>query len=178
MRREDVPDIIINKAVDIWCKKLLRPQFDNGDTSENGFFGMVLATINIETAKSKIKDMPNRVEIFRKSLTDNLLRIRDTPNDKEYFPRFLDVDYGPCRSLVDASAAADIPHSQFSCKSSVHMADDKVTASFGYGAPRINYYPLPDGKWLLTTLLGDSEDMNKIITSVMAGNPLGLKIED
>jgi len=173
---EKISDRIIAKAVDIWCKALRHPKFDNGDTSQHGFLGMALATTLIESDKSKTTDMPNRIEVFRKAITDELIRLRDTPEDGEYFQRWLDVDYHPCRVLSNAADLSGIPHSQFSCKSSVMIDSDAVVASFGYGARREYYYPLPDGKWLVAALCG--EDIDKVIASAMNGNPLGLKVED
>jgi len=49
--------------------------------------------------------------------------------------------------------------------------------SFGYGAPLTNYYPLPDGRWLLTSITANDAEMVKVISSVMGGNPLGLSVE-
>ena len=93
----------------------------------------------------------------------------------EYFPKWLDVDYGPCKELANAADKAGIPKSQFSCKSTVSMHDNHVSTSFGYGAENINHYPLSDGSWLLTTLSGS--DMDKVKQSALDGNPLGLTIE-
>jgi hypothetical protein len=175
--REKVSDLIISKAVDIWCKKLLTPVFDNGDNSIQGYPAYMLATMNIQNDKSKIDDMEVRVEKFRQILTDELIRLRDIPADKEYFPPWLDVDYGPCKVLGDAADKAGIPQSQFSCKSSVFMRSGGLSAHFGYGANDINYYPLPDGRWLLTSITADESEMGKIIDSVMGSNPLGLVVE-
>lgn len=176
--REKVSDLIISKAVDIWCKKLLAPVFDNGDDSPGGAFGSALAIMNIEADKVAAGNMKVRVEDFRKILTADLMRLRDEPVYGERFPTWLDVDYGPGKVLGDAANKAGIPLSQFSCKSSVAMYSDKVSVSFGYGASSTYYYPLPDGKWLLTSISADSDEMAKVITSVMNGNPLGLLVEE
>lgn len=173
-----IPDLIIHKAVDIWCKKLHCPTFDNGDDSEAGGINHALADINISNEKSKIPNMGMRIEKFRKVLTSELIRLRDNPNKWEYFPYCLDVDYSPCKLMQKIAEEIDIPERQFSCKSDVYLFYNKVSCSFGYGAPNINYYPLPDGKWLLTTISADEFEMSKIINSVMNGNILELKIED
>lgn len=171
--REKISDLIISKAVDIWCKKLFVPIFDNGDNSVHGGMTNMLATMNIQNDKAGIDDMPARVEMFRGILTAELHRLRDSP----YFPYWLDVDYGPCKVLRDAADKAGIPQSQFSCKSSVVMRPGRLSVRFGYGAPNTNYYPLPDGKWLLTSINADDAEMQKVIDSVMDGNHLGLAVE-
>jgi hypothetical protein len=175
--RVKVSDLIIRKAVDIWCKKLFVPVFNNGDNSVHGGMVLMLATINIQSDKALVDDMPARVETFRQVLTAELVRLRDEPLDKEHFPPWLDVDYGPCRILGAAADKAGIPQSQFSCKSSVSMRANSLSAHFGYGVPDTNYYPLPDGRWLLTSIKADDAEMEKIICSVMDGNPLGLAVE-
>ena len=165
-----VSDKIIHRAVDLWCKKLHTPVFDNGDDSANGGMSMALASINI--MNDKPDDMESKVEVFRKSLTDNLITARD---ESDYFDSLLSVDYGPCKSLAEAADIAGIPGSQFSCKSTVYMSEDFVGVSFGYGAEDINHYPLPDGGWLKTTLRGS--DINLVIDSISNGNPLDMDVE-
>jgi len=172
-----VPDLIISKAVDIWCKKLLTPVFDNGDNSIHGAMTHTLALMNIRNDKEKIPNIAARVETFRQVLTAELIRLRDEPQSGEILSPWLDVDYGPCKVLGNAADKAGIPHSQFSCKSSVSMRAGSLAVSFGYGAPRTNYYPLPDGRWLLTSITANDAEMDKVISSVMGGNPLGLSVE-
>jgi len=132
----------------------------------------------IERDKSKINDMETRVEKFRQVLTFEIMRLRDNPPDGEYLHRWLDVDYDPCQTLANAAKIAGIPRSQFSIKSSVSMTENSLSVKFGYSANRVNYYPLPNGKWLLTTLSGTDSDMHKITNSVMNGNPLEFIVED
>jgi hypothetical protein len=93
----------------------------------------------------------------------------------EYLNPWLDVDYNPCEELARAADHAGIPHSQFSCKSSVYMRMDYVSTSFGYGVDDTYHYPLPDGGWLLTTLQGP--DIDKMIKQIMSGNFMGLTVE-
>jgi len=166
------PDYIIDRAVELWCRKLHNPVFDNGDNSEQGFFGMALATMVIHGDKDKMPDAIAQIEKFRESLAATLKHNRD--ND-EYFPRWLDVDYGPCKLLGDAADEAGIPCSQFSCKSVVSMSDDHVSTSFGYGAESIHHYLLSDGSWLITSLSGS--EIDKIKKSVLNGNPMDLSVE-
>lgn len=176
--REKVPDLIISKAVDIWCKKLFNPVYDNGDNSEHGAIGHMLATMNIQKDKSKITDLAGSVEKFRKVITAELIRLRDSPAKNEHFPSWLDVDYGPCKVLGDAADKAGIPPSLFSCKSAVLMRPRSIAAHFGYCGNYVYYYPLPNGGWLLTSITADAAEMVKIINSAMGSNPLGLLLED
>ncbi len=46
MEREKVSDIIIERAVELWCRALRKPKFDNGDNSDAGFFTTGLAYMN------------------------------------------------------------------------------------------------------------------------------------
>lgn len=171
--KEEISNQIISRAVDLWCKKLFKPVFDNGDDSEVGAIGGILATVNIQRAKNGIDDLQARVEVFRKTLIESLIETRDS---EDYFNRWLDTDYHPSPELAKAADIAGIPHSLFSCKSSVMMREGCVTSSFGYGADNQNHYPLPDGRWLITTLSGS--DMDKVIDQVMGGNLMGLTVEE
>ena len=166
-------DQIIERAVELWCRKLHNPVFDNGDDSARGFMGSCLASTLIESDKEKMPDREGQIEKFREALTVHLKAVRDKD---EYFPRWLDVDYGPCKELGDAADKAGIPHSQFSCKSSVSMLDDCVGTTFGYGAERVLHHPTPDGRWLITTLSGS--DIDKVIKEIMSGNLMGMVVED
>lgn len=172
MRNENIPDLIIERAVELWCRKLKAPIFDNGDVSSNGFMGTALATMNIESAKESVSDMDLSIDVFRKSLTHTLIAAR---NSDSYFSCYLSTDYHPCEQLSNAADEAKIPHNLFSCKSSVYMYKDRVGASFGYGADTINHYPIATDKWLLTTLSGS--DIHKIISEVNNGNEMGFEIE-
>ena len=169
---EKISEVIVNRAVELWCRKLNMPKFDNGDDSTTGIMSMMLATLNIHNDKDEISDMLKRIEVFRKELTE---AINKSYNDSGYYNSYLSVDYGPDKILHDAAVIAEIPSSQFSCKSTVSFSSDCVTTSFGYGAEGVNHFPLPDGRWLITTLRGS--DINKIITQVMNGNDLGFEIE-
>lgn len=168
-----IPDYIIERAAELWGRKIHRPVFDNGDQTRLGGYGMALATLNIHADKENIHDMEERVEKFKKSLIDALITTRDSG---EHFNTFLDTDYHPCKELVVAADEAGIPYSQFSCKSTVHMMEDCVSASFGYGAENIYHYKMPDNSWLITTLRGS--DIAKIIDLIMGGDDLGLTIEN
>lgn len=170
--REKATDKAIERAVDIWCRALHNPKFDNGDKSDSGFFGMALSSSNSQNDRNGI-DMSELVGKFKVELTAELKRLRDS---EDYFPSWLDSDYGPCKILGEIADKVGIPHSQFSYKSSVSIHDDYVSCSFGYGAPRIYHYPLPGGKWLVTDLCGHS-DLEKVKQHVLDGNSIGFTLE-
>ena len=161
---------IIDRAVDLWCRKLQAPSFDNGDDSLHGAFAMGLSMMNSQTEKAKLSDFDELVEGFRTELT---ARINQVLENDGYV--YLDVDYGPSGLLAEAAEAAGIPQSQFSIKSTVYLYEDHVASSFGYGAEHEHHYPLSDDRWLVTKLQGS--DMDKIISEVESGNDLGLMIE-
>lgn len=167
---QEISDKIIDRAVEIWCRSLHNPKFDNGDKSFNGFMGQSLAQMNIDADKSKIDGMEQRIESFR---TELAAAIKSELKERSYV--WLDVDYSPCKILADAAEKAGIPHSLFSVKSGVTLNPGHAAASFGYGAEHQNHYPLADGGWLITTLSGS--DIAKVIEQVEAGNSMGFTVE-
>ncbi len=62
---KEISNQIISRAVDLWCKKLFNPAFNNGDNSEAGAMGHMLATMNIQSTKNGVDNLQERVEIFR-----------------------------------------------------------------------------------------------------------------
>ena len=169
-------DRIIYRAVELWCRKLKEPVFDNGDNSHTGLLTNILADNIIQCDKSKIDDLDERINKFKEILTKKLIALRD--DDSGLFPKWLDVDYHPCKILTDSANIANIPLSLFSCKSTVNIEHDKIRASFGYAAPYVYHYPLPDGKWLITTITANNEEMQRIFENVMSDNVLGLEVEE
>ena len=168
-----IPDLMIERAAELWARKLQNPTFDNGDQSNTGFMTMMLATVNIQNDKENVEGgMALKIEEFRHQLIIELKNSRD----KEYFEgHSLSVDYHPCRTLTNVAEKVGIPLSQFSCKSTVYIQDDRVVTSFGYGKENMSHYPLSKGGWLLTTLNGS--DISKIIKHVEDGNSMGFEVE-
>jgi hypothetical protein len=169
---DKISNKIIERAVELWCRKLHRPVFDNGDDSLAGIFTEGLATMNINSAVQSVDNLHASIEQFRTALTRDLIEKRDS---NEHFYSFLSVDYGPCEDLAKAADEAGIPHDLFSVKSTVQVDATKVSTSFGYGAEYINHYPLPCGGWLITTLTGS--DIDKITEHVCSGNSIGFEVE-
>lgn len=175
-----VSDEIIERGVELWCRALRAPRYDNGDKSMIGFIGMGMASENARHDREGI-DMAERIEAWREALVKHLRYQRDNDGkegvDGEtiYFYSNLSCDYGPCREMAVAANEVGIPHSAFSYKSTVYLDRDCVSAGFGYGKPYEQHYPLPDGRWLITSLRG--EDMPKIIAAVMDGRLPELEVE-
>lgn len=187
MSERNTPDIIIERAVEIWCRALARPRHDNGDNSEHGFMATGLAGMVLEQQLAKRDDYPGAIARFRTILTEKLKWLRDhdgEPTGRQvhgrpetvYFDRSLDTDYNPDPVLAEAANAAGVPLRAFSWKSHVSFYDENcVGASFGYGAPYNYHYPLSDGRWLICRLRG--EDMPKIIKAVEVGMLPELTVE-
>lgn len=187
MAEDTVSDQIIERAVELWCRALRRPKFDNGDTSPNSIFGQALADMAINAAVVKVDDYDAAIDRFRSALTQKLKFLRDNdglPTGKEgkygpetyYFDRHLGVDYHPDRDLAEAADEAGLPHRLFSVKSSVSFFSPAcVVSSFGYRARQQNHYPLSDGSWLVCGIQGD--DMSAIIAAVEAGRLPELTVE-
>jgi hypothetical protein len=167
------PDLIIDRAVELWCRALHRPRFDNGDSTDRGGMAMALHTINAGHDADTVDDMAAAVERFRTILSSKLKSARDNGGRVN---RYLATDYGPEHELADAAKEAGVPTSLFSWKSSVSFySDEYVSASFGYGADDVNHYPLPSGGWLICGLRGTN--MPAIIKAVEEGRLPELTVE-
>ena len=173
--REEIPDLMIDRAVEVWCRALGAPKFDNGDDSENGVMGMGLAAMLANTTRKA--DHLEAIERFRSILSRNLKEVRDKegqriPGDEDrtyWLNTHLSTDYHPCGELSDAADEAGIDASQFSIKSSVFFARDYVSTSFGYAAPSTYHYPLEGGGWLITQCRLEGDDKEKIIAAALDG---------
>ncbi len=167
----------VKKIVDLWGDALLTPKFDNGDTSLLGGLVAVNGLSDIKNALENEGDLKSKIEIFKCTLTKiiNERLARDLsglpPNIK------LSTDYEPCYLLKIAANKAGINHSLFSIKSSVSIRNGLVTSSFGYDSTVNHYYPMPDGRWLATSLNGSDEDILNLIYHAMNGNEMNLLIE-
>lgn len=179
-----IPDVIIERAVELWCRALKHPFHDNGDDSEHGIFGGVLANINAGTARKP--DHEEAIEKFREVLTTRLKFRRDHEGEIDpdgdgsthpcFLPHSLTTDYSPCATLAQAAKEARIDNSQFSIKSSVCLFDDHTACHFGYRAEYTNHYPLPKNRWLLTSCTLTGVDKEIIIAAALEGK-LALRIE-
>lgn len=183
MKRDFIPDHILERAVELWARKLMRPSFDNGDTSQAGAMVQMLNATNVAHDIDKMTEIGQRVAVFKSQLFQDLQYDRDHEGEEtgeirhaghpgeyrvtRYMECCLNVDYGPCKALADAAGSAGIAHSLFSWKSQVWLNPTYVSTSFGYGAPTEYHHPLGDGRWLIAKLNG--EDIPIILDAVRAG---------
>lgn len=167
---------LIERAVELWCRALKRPRFDNGDDSVHGGFTAALAQSRMSDALHNTVDIDSKIAEFKAELTRTLLA-RNEQGDKRFTWGYLSTDYGPDEHLAAAADAVGLSRKLFSVKSSVIVQGRYVESSFGYGALAFNHYPLDCGGWLVTTLRGSDSEMALVIASVSNGNPLGLTVE-
>ena len=142
-----------------------------------------------DRAKEKVGDFDAAIERFRNILSDCLKFSRDNEGKRRpqeeidiekssgrnylsetyYFNSGLHTDYGPDLILSQAAEKAGIDDRLFSIKSNVWIDKNYVSCRFGYGADTDYHYLLPDGRWLITKLLGS--DISKVFDYVMGGKP-------
>jgi hypothetical protein len=159
--------IIIDRAVELWKRALGAPKYQNERPGEE-----TLPLASMLASMTPKNNTPDVLEAFGAALKASLL-VED-PENGWYGKTYLRVDYDPDRTLAAAANTAGLEMT-FPWKTTMHIDEDKVSFSIGYGAPDQHHYPLPDGRWLVTTLRGD--EMPKIIERVAAGVDLGLTIE-
>ena len=164
---------LIEKAVDLWCGMLVNYKFDNGDTSDNRDMSIMLATMNANSDKDKIADFPAEIEKFRANCIE--LVAEKIRNGRNWLS--LSCDYNPCGDLRTAIEGTQIQPGMFSCKTDVHIDDDHVSISAGYGAQHINYYPTDTGKWLITKSRIHKDELSEFISAVLDGRLRGIPIE-
>ena len=114
----------IEKAVNWWADVIQKPRFDNGDKSEAGGIGAVLASM----ARDRFSPSEGQVEKFKTYLREEL--------EKEAYFVFdgLHVDYHPSKELSGAAKKANISELNFPWKTSMWFRDGKVTVAYGYCA--------------------------------------------
>lgn len=148
--------VTARRAADLWRRMVESPIFDNGDRSEQGFFCKAMAeSIPTESDEAKLDAFRDRLEA---ALLDESIR----PYDRSG----LHVDYHPDEILAQAAEGTKI---RFPCKTNMWVYNDHIGVSAGYGAETVNHYPLSEGRWLITTLSGSTEEMAKVIQLVEGG---------
>lgn len=124
-------DILSNEAIEIaaqwWADSLKRPQKDNGDDSESGGFGQMLALFGAMT------NIPSdeQLDRFKAAL------IAAIPYEYAYGDEvILRVDYHPEGALATAAQVAQISSMSFSWKTDMSISSKQIVVREGYGAPR------------------------------------------
>ena len=148
-----------DRAVELWKRMLRNPKYDNlgntGTTQERRTSEM--ASLMAMTISSNVTE--ENLEKFGAELKRRIL---------DESRRTLGADYGPDRILSECAEAAGL-EVEFPWKTVMHVYDDRVSLSYGYGAEDEYHYPLEDGRWLVTKLLGS--DIDKVIEYVNGGSP-------
>ncbi len=171
---ESMTDLMIAKGVDIWCRSLKNPKFDNGDDSHVGALGMSIMSMNCDTEHQKI-NLDDSIEKFRENLSRILMEKKESNGHS--FCAWLSCDYGPCKELSNAAEGTGINESMFSIKSSVIIQEDYITSTFGYGSTGVNYYNF-GGKWILLKSRLDPQERDFILSAVLDGRIKGFSMED
>lgn len=177
-------DRIFERAAELWARMLLKPKFDNGDSSANGFMSAGLVALGNNNIRSN-PGFETTVGHFREVLAERLKFLRDhdgepTGKMSELYrmENSLDVDYDPDATLRWAAMTAGferVDKTLFPWKTRMQFYGNYVAVSYGYRAPEIYHYPLSDGRWLICRLRG--EDMPKIIEAIETGKSIGFEIE-
>lgn len=185
---EPVPDILIERAVELWRRAIVEGDWDNGDVMSN-------ALVAVTRDHFRGADTAEKAGKWARLLVDKLKWLRDREGEPipeadrvelyrgytpvtYHFDRVLAVDYNVGGPMLECANAVGLHEQTFPCKSGVQMYfADRVCSSFGYRGQHHYHYPLPDGRWLITDLMGE-RDMPKIIDAIMAGTLHGFEIED
>ena len=114
----------IEKAVNWWADVIQNPKFDNGDGSEIGGVGKVLANMT----RDKCKPTLNQIDEFKKHLKIMLENAETLPY------RGLFCDYHPEGPLIEAAEKSGISEMNFPWKTRMWFRDEKVVLSYGYRA--------------------------------------------
>lgn len=97
-----------------------------------------------------------------------LKRLLKIPTEGGYYTTYLGVDYDPDLILRKAADEAGLKM-QFPWKTRMVIQAKCLSFAVGYVAEDVYHYPLPDDRWLVTTLRGS--DIDKIIEYVNGGTP-------
>ncbi len=177
--QEYVPnEKIVDRAVEIWIRALRNPTYDVGlskDPSPSAGMGLALMHMvasNLNKNNQEEEVLAKFGQELKKLLMNKQVSVHN-PNYVRYI-KILDVDYHECETLSQAAKAADLKM-MFPTKTTMHIYDDCVEMKMGYAAPYDRHYPLPDGRWLITSLTG--KDIQHVIHHFATGEPLKLEIE-
>jgi hypothetical protein len=161
----------VDRAIEIWKRLLIKPKYDNlgprlFDYTPEEAMPNLMATIlaaklpNNSTEEVLIK--------FGESLK---IRLMNEMKQRGYPCAYLRVDYDPDTVLKGAAEDAGLK-TQFPWKTSMHIDEKYVSVACGYQAPCIYHYPMPNDRWLMTSLHGTPEDIQKLVQLAEEGCPL------
>lgn len=122
-------------AAEWWANKLrhIGPKhFDNGDDSTTGGYAMMMATVlAMEDQASN-----EAIKMFEKRLAEEIKE-----HVKENGSMILSVDYAPDDVLGNIADECDIAPNGFPWKTTMRIKEDRVSVSYGYGAPEKIIFP-------------------------------------
>lgn len=153
------PDpILVDRAVQLFVDACRTPKHDNGDTSLNGFMVSALASLAPNNATDEL------LLAFAAELRKRLL----TPNESGYYRDELKVDYHPGAVVGDAADAVGLEMA-FPIKTSIVIFGGCVRSQIGSSGPYQWHYQIDDGRWLVSSLQGDADDIDTIKQLVRDG---------
>lgn len=161
-----IPEQIIDRAVVVWKRALANPVYRNTLPHEREHGQM--EAMNAMTAllpKNNTTDVLDRFGAELKDLLTNGYMYTPTYGDKVPTlrkTRSIHVDYHPDEVLKIAADRAGLKM-EFPIKTSMYINQDSLSFSMGYGAPNDYHYPMPNGRWLVTTLSGEKNDCAALV---------------
>jgi hypothetical protein len=151
---------------------------DNGARDPISFMANAMATML--TAADMTSDDP-AAALTRALVEHGDKVVADTSDTRHYYSRItrFDVDYHPNHELTAISEAAGLKPTIWPFKSYCEMDADCVSAKFGYGANFAFYYPLDDGRVLITQDRIPSRLLTWVVSAMdTVGMPDGFEIAD
>ena len=107
------------------------PNSDNGDRSENGALGFILANMIAGAARERMPaDAPSK---FKALFIERAMKFYEENGREPY----MEVDYHPSAFLAEIANEAGISHDAFPCKTYSLIRDGKPYGSCGYSSPLI-----------------------------------------
>ena len=159
-------------AARLWREKMEAPEFNQLGRPRCGSADEVLAEMfsQVLTMKITAGTSARQLDRFEEELTTLLLtpypfrgRGESAYLDTLEWVSSLSTDYGPDFFLASAGERAGLPEAQFPIKSTMQLGRGHLCAAFGYGEMLRYYYPLPNARWLVTSLHGAPEDVETLL---------------
>jgi hypothetical protein len=164
---------IIDRVVYLWIRALRMPVYDNGDHSAAGVFSQILAgslpnNSTDETLTAFGRELKSRLMVQRTEKP-----YREGADPYTHWVTSLEVDYDPDAVLYESAQAVGLK-TKFPWKTRMHFYDDYVQFSEGYAAESFYHYPVPGGRWLVTTIRGGKQDIDYLLRFAQSEGELPL----
>lgn len=118
---------IANMAAEWWANKVCRPKFDNGDDSEVGFLGSLMAHSIVKPVTEEMRK--DFVCLLSKQISKKL-------NEKDYRYIQIGTDYHPDKILRESAENAGISLDNFPWKTHMFIDENHISVSDGYRSPQ------------------------------------------